>query len=208
MSDWKNRLALVAILGLTVTSVACGDVNPEDDDHDHDHDHEQEVFTTLTLTLTPQGGGDAVTATFRDADGEGGEAPTVDAPTLAANTTYDVTVTLLNETVDQDDEEYEIGNEIKAEAEEHQLFYTGSGVDSGLLTWMYGDVESDYGDNTGDDLPVGLAGTLATGDAGSGQLTVTLKHQPPVNDTAVKSATSTIQDGETDIEVTYDVTVE
>ncbi len=119
-----------------------------------------------------------------------------------------MTVSILNETVDPSDEEYDIGAEVKAEAEEHQLFYTGSGITDGLLTWTTTDVESDYTENNGDDLPLGLAGTLATGDAGSGILTVTLKHQPPVNGVAVKTATSGINDGETDVAVDFNVNVE
>ncbi len=205
MNTNLRRILTLTLAAPIAMLAACGDPEAEAED---DHGDEQEVITTLTLTLTPQGGGDAVTATFKDADGDGGEAPTITNPTLAANTTYDVTVTLLNETVDEDDEEYNIGNEIKEEAEEHQVFYTGAGIDDGLFTWTTTDVESDYADNTGDDLPVGLAGTLATADAGSGVLTVTLMHQPPVNDVAVKTATSGLGDGEVDVAVDFDITVE
>ena len=200
-----RRILTLTIAAPIAMLAACGD--PEEE-AEEDHDDEQEVITTLTLTFTPQGGGDSVTATFKDADGDGGEDPTITNPTLAANTTYDVTVTLLNETVDMDDEEYNIGNEIKEEAEEHQVFYTGAGIDDGLFTWETTDKESDYADNSGDDLPVGLAGTLATTDAGAGVLTVTLMHQPPVNGNDVKTSTSTINDGEVDVAVDFDVTVE
>ena len=102
-----RRILTLTIAAPIAMLAACGD--PEEE-AEEDHDDEQEVITTLTLTFTPQGGGDSVTATFKDADGDGGEDPTITNPTLAANTTYDVTVTLLNETVDMDDEEYNIGN--------------------------------------------------------------------------------------------------
>jgi hypothetical protein len=204
MKTTTRRVTTTCLAAPIALLAACGDP-AEVDDHGHD---ENEVITTLTLTLTPQGGGDAVTATFRDADGDGGEDPTITNPTLAADTTYDVTVTLLNETLDPDDEEYDIGAEIAEEAEEHQLFYTGSGVTDGLLTWTTTDAESDYTENTGEDLPVGLAGTLETGAAGTGTLIVTLQHQPPVNGEAVKTATSGIEDGETDVSVDFEVTVE
>lgn len=200
-----HRILTLSLVAPIAFLAACGDPECELQD---DHGDEQEVITTLRLTLTPEGGGDAVTATFRDLDGDGGEEPTITNPTLAANTTYGVTVSLLNETVDPSDEEYDIGAEVKAEAEEHQLFYTGSGITDGLLTWTTTDVESDYTQNSGDDLPLGLAGTLATGDAGLGILTMTLKHQPPVNGVVVKTATSGINDGETDVAVDFTINVE
>lgn len=199
-----NILTPCLITSLVLLTV-CGDPEAEAQD---DHGDEQEVITTLMLMLTPQGGGDVITATFKDADGNGGEEPTITNPILATNTIYDVAVSLLNETVDPSDEEYDIGVEVKAEAEEHQLFYTGSGITDGLLTWVTTDAESDYTENNDDDLPLGLAGTLATGDAGSGTLTVTLKHQPPVNGVVVKTTMSGIDDGETDVTVDFNVVVE
>lgn len=202
MNDTIRRTLIAA--ALLASPLACGDA----DDVGHSHGDEQEVFTTLIMTLVPQGGGDTVTATFRDEDGNGGEAPSIDDPTLVADTTYDVTVDLLNETADPSSEEYNIAGEVREEAEEHQLFYTGDAISSDLLTWMYGDVESDYTENTGGDLPLGLAGTITTGEPGAGTLQVTLKHQPPVNGIAVKTPTSTIDDGETDIEIDFTVTVQ
>ncbi len=189
-----------------ILATACGDPQREAE-HDHDHD-EQEVITSILLTFTPDTGGDAVLAEFRDVDGDGGDDPIIVDPTLMANTTYDVSVSILNETLDPSDEDYHIDKEIEAEAEEHQLFYTGDGIENGLFTWMTTDRESDYVENSGEDLPVGLSGVLTTGDADQGKLTVTLMHQPPVNGMAVKTATSGVQDGEVDVTVTFDVTVE
>ncbi len=191
---------------LLILATACGDPEGEAE-HDHDHD-EQEVLTSILLTFTPDGGGDAVLAEFRDVDGDGGDDPIIVDPTLMANTTYDVSVSILNETLDPSDEDYNIDREIEAEAEEHQLFYTGDGIEDGLFTWMTTDRESDYTENSGEDLPVGLSGVLTTGDAGRGKLTVTLMHQPPVNGMAVKTTTSGVGDGEVDVTVTFDVTVE
>ncbi len=199
-----NTKTLTILFALSIScATACGDEVENPDQKD-----EEEVITTVELTLTPQGGGDAVVASFVDADGEGGADPVITNPTLAASTTYDVSVRLLNETVEASDDDYDIGAEIAEEAEDHQLFYGGSAVTGGLLTWTYGDVESDYTENTGDDLPVGLAGTLTTGAAGTGQLTVTLQHQPPVNDVLVKTSTSGVADGDTDVAVTFEVVVE
>lgn len=48
--------------------------------------------------------------------------------------------------------------------------------------------------------------TIATGSE-SGGFIVTLQHQPPVDGTPVKTNTSGIDDGDTDIQVAFDLTV-
>jgi hypothetical protein len=64
-------------------------------------------------------------------------------------------------------------------------------------------------------LPLGLRNTIVAA-SGSGRLTVTLRHMPPLNDTAVKTATSAADvaaggvagiGGSTDAQVDFDVTV-
>jgi hypothetical protein len=58
------------------------------------------------------------------------------------------------------------------------------------------------------DLPVGLKATVTAASAGDGVLQVILKHQPPVNDQPVKTASSGVDDGDTDVDVGFDVTVQ
>lgn len=202
----RNLFALLACAMLTLAISACGDDG--DDVEDPEAADEQEVITTMNLTFTPTDGGDAITAEFRDADGPGGEAPTQTDIVLAANTTYTLEIELLNETVPEDDEEFVIGNEIKEEAEEHQFFFSGTAIPD-TVTHAYDDKESDYVNNTeGDDLPVGIRSTIAAGDAGNGTFVVVLSHLPPVNDTAVKVAGIDSTVGDTDIEVSFDLTVQ
>lgn len=196
----KTKALSLLLLSLFIVT-GCGESTVEDPEEEN----EEEVITTVQLKFS---GGADVTATFRDADGDGGEAPTIDDITLPANETFVLDIALLNELVDPSDDEYNIGNEVKEEAEEHQLFFTGTIFDAGA-TFAYADKESDYTDNNvGDDLPVGLKNTITTGDPGTGTMIVTLKHQPPVNDTDTKTATSTSADGDTDFEITFNVTVE
>ncbi|MEM1350442.1 MAG: type 1 periplasmic binding fold superfamily protein [Myxococcota bacterium] len=197
-----------AMIGLFAASVfvgsGCGDVEPDADPDEN----EQEVITTLNATFTPVGGGTAITASFRDADGDGGADPvTTDPMPFAAGTTYTLSIELLNETEEEGSEEYNIGNEIREEAEDHQFFFTGDAVGT-ILDHMYADQESDYVTNSGDDLPVGISSSIEATTAGTGTLTITLKHQPPVNGQDVKTSTSTVSDGETDIEVSFAVTVQ
>jgi hypothetical protein len=196
---------LAALVAASSSLLACGDEEVENPEGAN----EQEIITTVALTFSPRGGGDAVEAQFRDADGPGGDAPTKAPIALKAGTTYDLSLELLNETVSPDAEEYNIGAEIEEEAEEHQFLYSGSALE-GTVTFEYADKESDYpnGNQEGDDLPVGLRGTVVAAAPGSGTFTVTLKHLPPLNDTPVKTADVSDDDGETDISVDFDLTVE
>ena len=60
--------------------------------------NEEEVITTLRLTLTPQGGGMPIIFETQDLDGDGPNPPVVSVSSaLAANTTYNGSIELLNE---------------------------------------------------------------------------------------------------------------
>jgi len=211
MMKIKNATMYSMILSAGVL-VACGD-------DEEVEEAGEEVITTLELTFAPQGGGTPVVATFRDLDGDGPDAPTIGPIVLVNGTTYDLTVNALNETVDPSDPDYEIIEEIREEAEEHQFFFTGPAVESeitgpnteALVTYAYADVESDYvTDATDPDLEVGVAGVveaIAPG-AETGGFVVTLMHQPPQGGQPVKTETSGLTDGEIDIEVEFDLTVQ
>lgn len=231
----SKRLALfTALLFATATgcdddSGAGGEEGPDTDgecgehddgghghDHDHDHNSENELITTVTLTFTSDAG-DVVTASFRDPDGDGGASGMTDAITLAPNTTYAAKLTLVNELEDED-----VTLEIAEEAEEHFVFFYGPNVvgpasmGDGLVTHEFSDVETDYTENcVGDDLSVGLSSTVTTGDAGAGELSVLVRHLPPVNDAPQKTAD--MPDafargeeiaGSNDVDVTFELTVE
>ena len=180
----------LAIL-VTILATACSD--------DHGH-NTQELITTVTLTFTPPAGA-PVTASFRDPDGDGGQAPTVDPVNLAPGT-YATTVKFLNELETPAED---ITVEVMDESEAHQVFFTGTAP----LAHAYADADANG-------LPIGLANTM-TATAGTGTLTVTLRHLPPVNGTAVKTAglaetakTSGIAalPGESDAIVSFTVTVQ
>lgn len=180
-------LALLATGLLFVTS--CSKDDPE-------VPNEEEVITTLTYTLTPQGGGNAVVLSFKDLDGDGGNAPVISSPnTLAANTTYTGAIVLLNETESPAED---ITEEIMEEDDEHQFFFSST----------VGGLSVAYGDQDGDGNPVGLSTTLTTGAAGSGNLTVTLRHEPNKGGAGVSGGDITNAGGETDIEVTFAVSVQ
>ncbi len=164
-------------------------------DDDVDTGEGEELITTLTLTLTPANGGTPAIMTFQDLDGDGGNIPVVMEGTLDANTIYTSAVTFLNESESPAEN---ITEEIEEEDEEHQVFYAASGIN---LSASYDDM-----DDNGN--PIGLATTMQTGAASSGTLTVTLRHEPNKDASGVSDGDITNAGGETDIEVTFPVTIQ
>ena len=155
--------------------------------------NEEEVITTVTTTLT--GGGQVITLTSRDLDGDGTDTPVVTASgNLTANTSYTGTVTFLNETQSPAED---ITVEVEEEGEEHQVFYQ---LPAALGAVTYTDLDLNG-------KPIGLAFTLTTGNAGTGNLTVTLKHLPNKSAAGVAAGDITNAGGATDALVTYPVTV-
>ena len=175
-----------ALLASTLIFASCSD----DDDNAPDPVNEEEVITTLTVTL--DSGSDTVVMQYQDLDGDGPDAATVTVSgSLNANTVYDGSIVLLNETESPAEN---VTEEIEEEDDEHQFFYT---VGSGL------DVATDYANFDGDGNPLGTLFVLNVGSASSGGLTFTLRHEPNKPNTGLENA-----GGSTDIEVTFDVTVE
>lgn len=158
--------------------------------------NEEEVITTVIATLTPNGGGTAVTLRSVDLDGDGPNAPTVTVSgSLAANTTYTGVMKVLNETESPAED---ITLEILEEDEEHQFFFT---VTNTIATVA-------YADSDGNGNPIGVQFTLATAAAGAGNVTITLRHEPVKMATGVSAGDITNAGGETDLEVTFSITVQ
>ncbi len=163
------------------------------EDDDPISGNEEEVITRVNWTLTPDDpANDAVTLSFVDTDGDGGNDPvlTVSGP-LAGNATYTGAITF-------DNEDEAITPEIVEEDDEHQIFY----VVTGGLDLILG-----YDDADGDGNPIGLATSVATGGASTGIIQVILRHEP------MKGAAATISNpaaagGDTDIEVTFNVSIQ
>ena len=155
---------------------------------------EPELITTLIYTLD-QVDGVPVVFSFQDIDGDGGNDPIITGGSLTANQTYTGTLELLNESVTPTEN---ITVEIEEEDEDHQFFFQS---DIAGLEIAYGDVDS-LGN------PIGLETTLVTGAAGSGSITITLKHEPSKSATGVSEGDITNSGGETDIEVTFAIDVE
>ena len=188
---FQTKSLLLTLIFVSLLSI----MSCSDDPEDPIIENEEEVITTLTYTLTPSEGGSAVVLSYQDLDGDGANEPTITNGTLSAETTYSGSLTLLNETESPAES---VTEEIEEEDADHQFFF---------VTTVSG-LSVAYADTDDDGNPVGLASTLTTGSAGSGNLTVTLKHEPDKSASGVSDGVITNAGGETDISVTWTITVE
>jgi len=197
MKKMNYLLGLGLLLGITTLAGCTDNEAPE-------IENEEEIITDVTLTFIPDGGGTAIVAAAQDPDGEGvGELAIVSDIVLAANTSYTLTLDLENSIAGES-----IAEEVEEEADEHMFFF---GWTAGLFTDPTGDgnigannradpVNYEDVDDNGE--PLGLETTWTTGDATTGTFRVILKHQPDI-----KSAASTSNDGESDIDITWGITI-
>ncbi|MCB4808116.1 type 1 periplasmic binding fold superfamily protein [Tamlana sp. 62-3] len=186
-----NSLKTIKLLALFFISslalVSCS----SDDDHDDDHEHEEELITTVIYTLE-DANGNTVTLTFEDLDGDGGADGTTEVSgSFVANTQYSGSIQLLNETEDPAED---ITEEVEEEGDEHEFFYTST-ISDIVITKT--DVDEDGN-------PIGIDTSFTTGEAGTGSLTIVLKHEP----TKPNDGTSENAGGSTDVEVTFAIEVE
>lgn len=183
-----NSIKYLTLVVMILAFSACGSDDPEPV-------NEEELITTVRVTFSnvdlP-----AVVASFTDLDGPGGEDPEIISPNLMENTTYTVSVEFLNELESPAEN---ITEEVEEEADEHQVFVIpGAGLN---LTYAYNDED-------GNGNPIGLSGTVTTGDASTGNLTVTLLHEPNKSAANVSSGDPANAGGETDVTVTFTVNIQ
>ena len=182
-----KNLKLIALLVIPVLfSTSCS--------NDDAPVNEEEVITTVRTTLT--GGGQVITLTSRDLDGDGPNAPVVTVSgNLVAGTTYTGSTEFLNELEDPAED---ITVEVEEEGADHQVFYQ---LPSSIGTVTYTDTDANG-------RPIGLNFTLVAGTSGStGTLTVTLRHLPNKTATGVAAGDITNAGGNTDAAVTFSLAV-
>lgn len=148
--------------------------------------NEEELITTLLLELSD--GADTFNASFRDLDGPGGDDPVIVSDLeLNENTQYTATIQVLNEA---DGEFEDITLEVEEEGDEHLFCFGFEGISD--IDVAYADSDGIYG--------IGIESNWSTATSGSGNVTITLKHQPGVKD-------GTCDPGDTDIEVSFPISV-
>lgn len=192
-------LFLVALVGCDDVENPTG-LNPE------------EVITTVNLTFTPDDGGAASTFTWDDPENDG--SPVIDDIVLTPGM-YTMDVAFLNSLENPPED---ITAEVNDESDEHQVFVLGSVVAAAdadiappeaLFAHSYADMDSNG-------LPVGLTNTISIQDLGTGDLRIVLRHLPEqagvvqkVAGLAAIAASGVEQlPGESDVDVTFTVTVE
>lgn len=156
---------------------------------------EEELITTATVTFV--GGGQTITLTSRDLDGDGPNPPVISVSgNFAPSTTYTGSVVFLNESENPAED---VTLEIAEKDVEHQVFYR---VSNNLGNFTYTDLDSNG-------RPLGLTFTFVTGaNLGTGNLTVTLRHLLNKNASGVASGDITNAGGSTDIEVTFPIIIQ
>jgi len=169
-------------------------------------ENEEEIITDAVLSFIPVAGGDTIQAIAQDPDGEGplGLEVAGDAE-LLESTEYMLMIELSNEIEGED-----ITEEIEEEDDEHMFFFA---FDESLFERPDGDGNIDnrddpvnYKDEDENGFPVGLSTSWTTSCIeeanATGNFRVVLKHQPDI-----KSATSTAEDGGTDLDIEWTITV-
>ncbi|MEL7002156.1 MAG: hypothetical protein AAFN93_05390 [Bacteroidota bacterium] len=193
----RSNLFLACVISIvSSTFFSCGD--------DDIMATENELINQVTLTFAPTSGGIPLVYVFSDPDGDGAAPATQDDIVLRSGSSYTLAIAFEN-TIDGED----ITAEIREEDEEHMIFF---GWTQGRFSVPGGDgnigegerddpiVYADFDENLN---PLGVLTTWVAGDAGTGAFTVLLKHQP-----GIKSRTSDSTDGETDVEITWNIEIE
>ena len=148
--------------------------------------NEEELITTFKIVFTDVNGVlPNVEAQFVDIDGPGGNNPSsFDTIRLAANATYNASITLLNESVSPAED---ITVEVEEEGVDHLFCFD---ITNGLnLVVSKTDLDAN-------NLPIGITSQWVSGNASAGTSTIRLKHQP-----GVKNGQCDV--GETDIELDF-----
>jgi hypothetical protein len=182
--NMNRKLIWMLLFGVATLFTQCKDsgdeVKPDD---------ENELITTVRLKFTEQGTTNVSTFSWKDLDGDGANA-TKDVIALKPNTTYGVTIELLDESKTPTTD---ITQEVNQESDEHLLIYTAT--PGTLLTYTYKDKDRN-------NFPVGITGTAKTAaTAGTGSLKVQLRHQPGVKN-------GTTAPGSDDVNIDFDLKVQ
>ncbi len=190
----KNYLKILSIALTSIIITSCSS-----DDDTPIPVNEEEVITSVIATFTPVGGGTTVLLTSKDLDGDGPNSPevTISGP-FSSNTSYNGSVQFLNELESPAED---ITEEVEEEALEHQVFYNAT---NSIGTMTYNDEDSEGN-------PIGLIfifQSMTTNDPINGTITITLRHEPNKDGDGVSDGDITNAGGETDAQVSYNVTVQ
>lgn len=194
MNQGQRTLSFLSLACIVVTLFLSGC-----DKSDPEPVNENELITTLTLRFEKVGqdgqslGEEPVEFSWRDSDGPGPGAPVVDEVILDAGASYEMTLTLLDESKSP---AVNITDEIREEDEEHQFFFSVTGIVAAVT----------YDDTDGNGKPIGLENLFASGAVGQGILAIILRHEPAKNAAGVEQGNPANAGGETDLDVAFPLT--
>lgn len=176
-------------IALFIVSSSCHKekVEPGDDN---------ELITTVKLEFKSITNSSLPTKSFywRDIQGDG-VMDSADPIVLSKNTTYEMNVSLLDETKRP---VFDISEEVEEESDVHLFVFKSNPL--GLLNVQIKDLDKNG-------MPIGLRCEIKSQFApGTGKFNVLLKHQPPVNGKSVKTGNE--EGGSTDVDVTFPVVVQ
>lgn len=173
------------------------------------HGEEGEVITTVIIHFSDSATAEKISASFSDPDGPGGNSPSMqfsgdeETIVLAAGHTYYAELLLFNVSGEIADT---VSNEVAAEGEEHMVFYDQGAPlpftsTAPCVVQLPVGATITYEDTDGGSPPlgIGLRTTWRCKAPGNDNLRVSVKHQPDKN--------SLFEGGDTDVEVTFDLSI-
>lgn len=181
MKNNLNKILLMAF-AMAITVSACkkdgDDVTKPTDTND------EELITTVKFLITDTDSPNTqYVFQYRDVDGLGGNAPSIDTIKLKADKVYAVEILLLDETKTPFDT---VSNEVKKESDEHLFVFEPSSSNINVTI-------NDFDTNI-PPMPLGLVSTWSIGASINTSIKVSLKHQPGIKNGDPSR-------GETDVEV-------
>jgi hypothetical protein len=177
---------LFILLSILFVSFSCSkdEIEPNDDN---------ELITTVKLSFKSSAG-TVKSFYWRDKQGDG-VVDSVDPIVLDKNATYELSLSLLDETKNP---VFDISKEIEEESDVHLFVFKSN--PASLVNVQIKDLDKNG-------LPIGLNASVRTQYAsGMGKFNVVLKHQPPVNGKAVKNGSE--EGGSTDVDVDFPISVQ
>ena len=153
--------------------------------------NEEELITTFKIVFTDVNGVlPNVEAQFVDTDGPGGNNPSsFDTIRLAANATYNASITLLNESVNPAED---ITVEVEEEGVDHLFCFDLTNGLNAVISRT---------DLDANNLPIGITTQWVLGAVSTGTTTIRLRHQPGIK-------TGQCDVGETDIELNFHTVIQ
>jgi len=187
MKNNLQKIFLITSLSIILTSCSSDDDIPM-------LINEEEVITTVIATFTNVN--QTITLTSFDEDGDGPLQPEITVTgNFLAGETYTGNIRFLNQSLTPNEE---ITEEIQEEGEEHQIFYHQNGL--GTFTYADQDVNGN---------PIGLNFSFTANSTPiSGNLTISLIHEPDKTAEGVSDGNPQNAGGSTDAEVVFPIIIE